>query len=155
MAVAGPAALVRAGTLLHEARGALQISETYGAALLAEEMELACKYLAALRAGKGREDGLDALTRAMVQLPIVHRTPAQWRPRHRAGVVADAQRSARCPRRTVVVRRDTAAITESVAEPQPEQSDGTAEGKWRRPRRCGNSPATEVPACAAWLDQGR
>ena len=65
----GSAALVRAGELLHQARGALQITQTYGAALLAEEMELGCKYLAALRAGKGREDGLDALTRAMVQLP--------------------------------------------------------------------------------------
>jgi chemosensory pili system protein ChpA (sensor histidine kinase/response regulator) len=66
----GSAALVRAGELLHQVRGALQITETYGAALLAEEMELGCKYLAALRAGKGREDGLDALTRSMVQLPI-------------------------------------------------------------------------------------
>jgi chemosensory pili system protein ChpA (sensor histidine kinase/response regulator) len=65
----GSAALIRAGELLHQARGALQITETYGAALLAEEMELGCKYLASLRAGKGREDGLDALTRAMVQLP--------------------------------------------------------------------------------------
>jgi len=65
----GAGALVRAGELLHQVRGALQITETYGAALLAEEMELACKYLAALRAGKGREDGLDALTRSMVQLP--------------------------------------------------------------------------------------
>jgi chemosensory pili system protein ChpA (sensor histidine kinase/response regulator) len=66
----GSAALTRAGELLHQVRGALQITETYGAALLAEEMELACKYLASLRAGKGREDGLDALTRSMVQLPI-------------------------------------------------------------------------------------
>ena len=66
----GSAALVRAGELLHQARGALQMTETYGAALLAEEMELGCRYLAALRAGKGREDGLDALTRAMVQLPV-------------------------------------------------------------------------------------
>jgi len=65
----GSVALVRAGELLHQVRGALNITETYGAALLAEEMELGCKYLAALRAGKGREDGLDALTRAMVQLP--------------------------------------------------------------------------------------
>lgn len=65
----GSAALVRAGELLHQVRGALQITETYGAALLAEEMELGCKYLSGLRAGKGREDGLDALTRAMVQLP--------------------------------------------------------------------------------------
>ena len=66
----GTAALNRAGELLHQARGALQISETYGAALLVEEMELACKYLSGLRAGKGREDGLEALTRSMVQLPI-------------------------------------------------------------------------------------
>ncbi len=65
----GSAALIRAAELLHQACGALRITETYGAALLAEEMESGCKYLAALRAGKGREDGLDALTRSMVQLP--------------------------------------------------------------------------------------
>ncbi len=66
----GTAALKRAGELLHQAWGALHITETYGAALLVEEMELACDYLAKLSAGKGREDGLDALTRSMVQLPI-------------------------------------------------------------------------------------
>jgi chemosensory pili system protein ChpA (sensor histidine kinase/response regulator) len=65
----GSQALAQAAGLLHQARGALQLAETYGAALLAEEMELACKHLAALQPGKGREDGLDALTRAMVQLP--------------------------------------------------------------------------------------
>ena len=65
----GTAALTRAGDLLHQVRGALQMTESYGAALLAEEMELACRYLAGLREGKGREDGLEALTRAMVQLP--------------------------------------------------------------------------------------
>jgi chemosensory pili system protein ChpA (sensor histidine kinase/response regulator) len=64
------AALVRAGELLHQASGALRMSETYGAALLVEEMELCCRFLTALRSAKGREDGLDALTRAMVQLPI-------------------------------------------------------------------------------------
>ncbi|MDH5309316.1 MAG: Hpt domain-containing protein [Gammaproteobacteria bacterium] len=66
----GSASLVRCGQLLHQACGALRITETYGAALMAEEMEAVCSYLANLRAGKGREDGLDALTRAMVQLPI-------------------------------------------------------------------------------------
>jgi chemosensory pili system protein ChpA (sensor histidine kinase/response regulator) len=66
----GTAALVRAGKLLHQIRGALLMTETYGAALLVEEMENACQYLATLRDGKGREDGLDALTRAMVQLPL-------------------------------------------------------------------------------------
>ncbi|MDH4046813.1 MAG: Hpt domain-containing protein [Gammaproteobacteria bacterium] len=66
----GSAALVRSGQLLHQVSGALKMTETYGAALLAEEMQEVCSYLANLRAGKGREDGLDALTRAMVQLPI-------------------------------------------------------------------------------------
>ncbi|MEX0975901.1 MAG: Hpt domain-containing protein [Woeseia sp.] len=66
----GSAGLVQCGELLHQARGVLRLTETYGAALLAEEMEHVCVYLAKLRAGKGREDGLDALTRAMVQLPI-------------------------------------------------------------------------------------
>ncbi|MFQ6006675.1 MAG: hypothetical protein ACE5OQ_14380, partial [Woeseia sp.] len=65
----GSPALVRSGQLLHQASGALKMTETYGAALLAEEMEAVCSYLANLRAGKGREDGLDALTRSMVQLP--------------------------------------------------------------------------------------
>jgi chemosensory pili system protein ChpA (sensor histidine kinase/response regulator) len=66
----GSAALVRSGQLLHQVSGALKMTETYGAALLAEEMEAVCVYLTNLRAGKGREDGLDALTRSMVQLPI-------------------------------------------------------------------------------------
>ena len=66
----GTEALVRCGQHLHHARGALRMTETYGAALLAEEMELVCGYLSGLRPGKGREDGLDALTRSMVQLPI-------------------------------------------------------------------------------------
>ncbi len=66
----GSSALVRSGQLLHQISGALKLTETYGAALLAEEMEAVCVYLANLRPGKGREDGLDALTRAMVQLPI-------------------------------------------------------------------------------------
>ena len=66
----GTTALKRAGELLHLVGGALRMTETYGAALLVEEMELACDYLTALRSGKGREDGLDALTRSMVQLPV-------------------------------------------------------------------------------------
>ena len=66
----GTAALTRAGELLHQAAGALRMTETYGAALLVEEMEKTCSFLSGLRSGKGREDGLDALTRSMVQLPI-------------------------------------------------------------------------------------
>ncbi|MGH8168766.1 MAG: hypothetical protein ACREQ1_16120, partial [Woeseiaceae bacterium] len=66
----GTEALVRCGQHLHHVRGALRMTETYGAALLAEEMELVAAYLAGLRPGKGREEGLDALTRSMVQLPV-------------------------------------------------------------------------------------
>jgi chemosensory pili system protein ChpA (sensor histidine kinase/response regulator) len=66
----GTAALRRAGELLHQARGALRLTETYGAALLVEEMELACTHLAGVSTGTGRDDGLEALTRAMVQLPV-------------------------------------------------------------------------------------
>jgi chemosensory pili system protein ChpA (sensor histidine kinase/response regulator) len=66
----GSAALTRTGELLHQAVGALRMTETYGAALLVEEMELTSSFLSGLRSGKGREDGLDALTRSMVQLPI-------------------------------------------------------------------------------------
>ena len=66
----GTVTLKRAGELLHSARGALRVTETYGAALLVEEMEFVCDYLSGLRSGKAREDGLDALTRSMVQLPV-------------------------------------------------------------------------------------
>ena len=52
----GSTALVRSGQLLHQISGALKLTETYGAALLAEEMEAVCAYLANLRPGKGRED---------------------------------------------------------------------------------------------------
>jgi chemosensory pili system protein ChpA (sensor histidine kinase/response regulator) len=56
---------------LHLAHGVLRLVEVYGAALLAEEMEHVTRYLIA---GGGNDqkrhgDGLDALMRAMVQLP--------------------------------------------------------------------------------------
>ena len=55
---------------MHLAHGVLRLVEVYGAALLAEEMEHVTRYL--LGAGndqKRQGDGLDALMRAMVQLP--------------------------------------------------------------------------------------
>ncbi|MFO1408090.1 MAG: Hpt domain-containing protein [Steroidobacteraceae bacterium] len=55
---------------LHLARGALRIVEVYGGALLAEEMEQTCRYVEThQRDGKVDMDGLDALVRAMEQLP--------------------------------------------------------------------------------------
>jgi chemosensory pili system protein ChpA (sensor histidine kinase/response regulator) len=56
---------------LHLAHGVLRLVEVYGAALLAEEMEHVTRYLIAGGANdqKRQGDGLDALMRAMVQLP--------------------------------------------------------------------------------------
>jgi chemosensory pili system protein ChpA (sensor histidine kinase/response regulator) len=54
----------------HLARGALRLAEVYGGALLAEEMELVARYVDAHSgAGQADADGLDALMRAMEQLP--------------------------------------------------------------------------------------
>src|SRR5215831_20553987 len=55
---------------LHSVNGALRVAEVYGAALLAEEMEQLAKYLISTLAEKRHlAEGLDALMRAMVQLP--------------------------------------------------------------------------------------
>jgi len=55
---------------LHLAHGVLQMVEVYGAALLAEEMEQVTRYLLAANHDQKRQiEGLDALMRAMVQLP--------------------------------------------------------------------------------------
>jgi chemosensory pili system protein ChpA (sensor histidine kinase/response regulator) len=66
---AGPDALLRTAEHLHAARGALKIVEIHGAALLAEEMEQTCRRLAEIKDDKGSEQAVEALTRAMVQLP--------------------------------------------------------------------------------------
>jgi chemosensory pili system protein ChpA (sensor histidine kinase/response regulator) len=55
---------------LHSAHGVLRLVEVYGAALLAEEMEHVTRYLLSSDNDQKRHvDGLDALMRAMVQLP--------------------------------------------------------------------------------------
>ncbi|MGA2399786.1 MAG: Hpt domain-containing protein [Steroidobacteraceae bacterium] len=55
---------------LHLAHGVLRLVEVYGAALLAEEMEHVTRYLLTTGNDQKRHgDGLDALMRAMVQLP--------------------------------------------------------------------------------------
>ncbi len=62
--------LNRTAAELHQVQGVLKVLEIYGAALLAEEMEQVARYLAA-SAGeqKNQAESLDALMRAMVQLP--------------------------------------------------------------------------------------
>ncbi len=55
---------------LHQVQGVLRVLEIYGAALLAEEMELVADYLlATVTERKGQAESLDALLRALVQLP--------------------------------------------------------------------------------------
>jgi chemosensory pili system protein ChpA (sensor histidine kinase/response regulator) len=62
--------LDQCATHLHQAHGVLRLVEVYGAALLAEEMEQVTRYLSATaEADKNQAEGLDALMRAMVQLP--------------------------------------------------------------------------------------
>ncbi len=57
-------------SLLHLARGALRIVEVHGAALLAEEMEQVCDHLVAESGRRNRDEAIEALSRAMVQLPV-------------------------------------------------------------------------------------
>ncbi|MEE9510529.1 MAG: Hpt domain-containing protein [Gammaproteobacteria bacterium] len=67
----GAEALEQTASLLHMAKGALHLTETYGASLLAEEMEETCRFMAKHRHKEGEsEEGIEALSRAMVQLPV-------------------------------------------------------------------------------------
>src|SRR5258706_583778 len=64
------ALLEKCADQLHSAHGLLRLVEVYGAALLAEEMEHVTRYLLSSDNDQKRQvDGLDALMRAMVQLP--------------------------------------------------------------------------------------
>ena len=62
--------LTRCAAELHQVQGVLKVLEIYGAALLAEEMEQVARYLVASNSEhKNQAESLDALMRAMVQLP--------------------------------------------------------------------------------------
>src|SRR5437660_10934213 len=62
--------LERCAQELHQVQGVLRLLEIYGAALLAEEMEQVASYLLATASErKSQAESLDALMRAMVQLP--------------------------------------------------------------------------------------
>ncbi len=65
------ALLERVRLELHRVQGALRVLEIYGAALLAEEMEQVARYLIGLgQERRNQAEALDALMRAMVQLPV-------------------------------------------------------------------------------------
>jgi len=62
--------LERCASEVHQVQGALRLLEIYGAALLAEEMEQVARYLISSHGErKNQTESLDALMRAMVQLP--------------------------------------------------------------------------------------
>jgi len=64
------ALLERCARELHQVQGVLKVLEIYGAALLTEEMEHVARYLlASATERKSQAESLDALMRAMVQLP--------------------------------------------------------------------------------------
>ena len=64
------AALRRLCDHIHLAQGALRLAEVYGGALLAEEMEHVARHVETTTVdGKSDADALDALLRAMEQLP--------------------------------------------------------------------------------------
>jgi chemosensory pili system protein ChpA (sensor histidine kinase/response regulator) len=64
----GPNILDRCVNMLHTVRGVLRMTETYGASLLAEEMEATCLYLARTR-DQASDEAIESLSRAAVQLP--------------------------------------------------------------------------------------
>jgi len=67
---AGPQTMEHCLKLLHSVNGVLRMTETYGASLLTEEMEDTCRYLEkAQRQDIGSDEALEALGRAVVQLP--------------------------------------------------------------------------------------
>jgi chemosensory pili system protein ChpA (sensor histidine kinase/response regulator) len=62
--------IAKAAELMRSARGVLRVVEVYGAALLAEEMELTSRWMAGSDTDARQYiDGLDALMRSSVQLP--------------------------------------------------------------------------------------
>lgn len=65
-----PRELHKCAELLHSVRGALNVASIYGAGLLAEEMEATCRFLQeGSKTGELSDGGIEALSRAMVQLP--------------------------------------------------------------------------------------
>ena len=128
------------------------MTETYGAALLVEEMELACDYLSALRSGKGREDGLDALTRSMVQLPVyIERLLGGGR--DIALVLLPMLNDLRAARGEPLLSEGTLLLLN--LSPSRSEKERAPRGQRRRSGAGREAPAAEISVGAARLDQGR
>ena len=112
-------ALHRFAAHIHLARGALRLAEVYGGALLAEEMEQVARYVDTHSgAGQADADGLDALMRAMEQLPsYVDRVASGGRGvlTVESGIDAPAELSARATQSLPRLRAAFSEVTQRMA----------------------------------------
>ncbi|MBV9696667.1 MAG: Hpt domain-containing protein, partial [Gammaproteobacteria bacterium] len=122
--------LERCAQQLHQVQGVLRLLEIYGAALLAEEMEHVAQYLLATHAErKSQAESLDALLRAMVQLPgYLERVLAGGR--DLALVLLPLLNDLRAVRGSSLLSEGTLLLLnlKSEAQPQP-QAAGAAPGE--------------------------
>src|SRR6204780_4255782 len=121
------ALLERCAQDLHQVQGVLRVMEIYGAALLAEEMEHVAQYLLATHSErKSQAESLDALMRAMVQLPsYLERVLAGGR--DLALVLLPLLNDLRSVRGNSLLSEGTLLLlnlkSDQPAQPQPQQHD--------------------------------
>src|SRR5271170_5547838 len=109
---------------LHQVQGVLRVLEIYGAALLAEEMEQVARYLIALGTErKNQDEALDALMRAMVQLPgYLERVLAGGR--DLALVLLPLLNDLRAVRGSALLSEGTLLLLNLKSDQQPQAADG-------------------------------
>ncbi len=140
---------------LHQVQGVLRVLEIYGAALLAEEMEQVASYLLATATErKSQAESLDALMRAMVQLPsYLERVLAGGRDLALV-LLPLLKRSARGARQRPAVRRHVA-----TAQLEVRQTGAADRGRtWRAAvdgGTVGPASARPLPGRPHRLDPGR
>lgn len=120
------ALLERCAAELHRVQGVLRVLEIYGAALLAEEMEQVARYIiATTRERKSHAESLDALLRAMVQLPsYLERVLAGGR--DLALVLLPLLNDLRAVRGNALLSEGTLLLLNLKSDRQPEPPQGSA-----------------------------
>src|ERR1041384_3681695 len=124
---------------LHQVQGVLRLLEIFGAALLAEEMEQVTQYLLTPASQKNQAETLDALMRAMVQLPsYVERVLAGGR--DMALVLLPLLNDLRAVRGHALLSEGTLLLLNLSSDQQANPVAGTAEGaltvaQWARKLR--------------------
>ena len=114
---------------LHQVQGVLRLLEIYGAALLAEEMEHVTQYLITTHSErKSQAESLDALMRAMVQLPgYLERVLAGGR--DLALVLLPLLNDLRAVRGSSLLSEGTLLVLNLKSDQQPEPAGGGAAGE--------------------------